>query len=155
VLGALEIKWSDRFANGEEKPKSLIAFCRENNLKQAFMTSRTKFSTAQFGDLEIFHYPTSFLCFGLGMMAGMLEMIRHNFTVDPQLAAGLAEPAKLTLFAQDLIKGFAASIYLKEDLRKEIGKAMPSVLNNLISVTSVDLSKPKNEKETTGKIKST
>jgi predicted AAA+ superfamily ATPase len=44
VISALEIKWSDRFASGEEKPKSLIAFCLENKLNTAIMTSKTMFA---------------------------------------------------------------------------------------------------------------
>lgn len=74
---ALEIKWSDRYANDDEKPKSLIAFCKDNELSEACITSKTIFSERNYSGIKITHIPTSFLCFMLGMFGGLKEFALH------------------------------------------------------------------------------
>lgn len=63
---ALEIKWSDRFASGEDQPKSLISYCVDGELSKAFMTSKSTFSTTTKKKIEVEHIPVSMLCFILG-----------------------------------------------------------------------------------------
>lgn len=65
-LAALEIKWSDRFAEGGEDPKSLLSFCKENKLAEGFITSKTVFAKRQYGGCTIRYVPLSFLCLLIG-----------------------------------------------------------------------------------------
>lgn len=75
-LSALEIKWTDRFALGNEDPKSLIAFCKENNIKEGFATSKTVFSKKIYGEIAVIHIPTSFMCLLLGYSLSLSEFMK-------------------------------------------------------------------------------
>jgi predicted AAA+ superfamily ATPase len=101
ALAALEIKWSDRYAEGEEKPRSLVSFCKENGLTTTFMTSKTRFSETQHGELRIRHFPTSALCFALGAVD---EAHRVDAYLKPELRAKLMETVDAVL---SLISGEA------------------------------------------------
>lgn len=109
VNAALEIKWSDRFANGEEKPRSLISFCRDNNLSQAFMTSKSKLTMTEHGNLKITHIPTAYLCFAIGFFGGMnkaLDMISSSSEkqISEEIAKWQPNLIGITFLKQELVQ---------------------------------------------------
>lgn len=122
VRGALEIKWSDRFASGQDKPKSLIAFCADNGLKQAFMTSKAQFSETNYGELKVTHMPTSFLCLVLGMFGTIIDTA--VFSAESLTSAMSDEERNrvndATLGA--LVSEMKPVKYLKKELASEFGK---------------------------------
>lgn len=63
---ALEIKWSDRYVKKPEELKSLIKFCKENNLKQALVTTATVQSVIVYEDVEITFIPASSYAYTIG-----------------------------------------------------------------------------------------
>lgn len=65
-LSALEIKWTDRFALGNEDPKSLINYCKENLLKEGFATTKSIFTKKTYGGITVYYLPVSFLCLLIG-----------------------------------------------------------------------------------------
>ena len=65
-VGAVEVKWSDRFPTRPEDLDSLIAFCRANGLRQGWTTTRTVRSTVTEEGVSLNFIPTSELCFTVG-----------------------------------------------------------------------------------------
>lgn len=63
---AVEIKWSDRYVEDPKKLKSLVSFCRANNLKDVLVTSRTKTSSCKIGELPIHFIPAGLYCYTVG-----------------------------------------------------------------------------------------
>lgn len=133
ALGALEIKWTDRFASGKESPKSLISFCKENDLQVALMTSKSIFAVGSYGDVKVYHYPTAFLCFVIGMMNAALEQVRF---VVQELQIDLSTEADDKEMNEKFGRGVAASfqglIYLNPELATEIVKAIPVVGSSIL-----------------------
>lgn len=66
VLWAVEVKWSDRYCAKPEELKSLINFCRTNNLTDVLVTSKTKTISRTFDNLEIPFLPASLYCYTVG-----------------------------------------------------------------------------------------
>lgn len=56
---ALEIKWTDRYARNPEELKSLIRFCKENELKQALVTTATMQEVLEYDEIEFTFMPAS------------------------------------------------------------------------------------------------
>lgn len=125
ILGALEIKWSDRFATREEKPKSLISFCSEHSLQNALMTSKKVFSESNHDDLKITHVPTSFLCFVIGLTSGFFGMIKHS----ADRSDDWSELDQNTV--DHLMSHFTATRLLKDDLVGHLKLTIPIVVNSL------------------------
>jgi uncharacterized protein len=121
VKAALEIKWSDQFANGK-KPKSLISFCKTNSLEYALMSSKTIFSETTFDRVVVHHYPTSYLCFVLGIYSGILDTI-HNYTTRVASSKDPEKPSLDERVFENLVTDVVASRYLKEDLLDRLTNA--------------------------------
>lgn len=62
----LEIKWSDRFAGHPGDLKSLLSFCRTNNLKDAHVTTRTTYESRQVENINLEFIPSSLYCYSVG-----------------------------------------------------------------------------------------
>lgn len=62
----VEVKWSDRFFSRPNDLKNVIQFCKENNLKQALVTTKTKTGVHTIGDLNIEFVPVSLYCYTVG-----------------------------------------------------------------------------------------
>ncbi|MDY0314258.1 MAG: ATP-binding protein [Bacteroidales bacterium] len=63
---ALEIKWTDRYIKRPEALKSLIKFCKENNLKQALVTSINIQDVKEINGLELSFIPAASYAYTVG-----------------------------------------------------------------------------------------
>jgi hypothetical protein len=63
---ALEVKWSDRFADHPEELKSLLKFCHEHNLAKAGVTTQTQTRTTAKDSVTLEFTPAALYCFLLG-----------------------------------------------------------------------------------------
>jgi hypothetical protein len=63
---ALEIKWSDRYAQKPNELKSLIKFCNENEIKQALVTTLTIQQVIVCEDIELTFIPASAYAYTVG-----------------------------------------------------------------------------------------
>ena len=70
-LWALEIKWSDRYASHLGELKSVLKFCADNNLEEAYVTSITKNETIQLSNLKLHFIPSSVYAYAVGAMTLM------------------------------------------------------------------------------------
>lgn len=68
---AVEIKWSNRFYQNPNKLKSLIHFCKVNNLGNALITSIDKSGNKVVEDIEFTFVPASLYAYNIGV--GTLE----------------------------------------------------------------------------------
>lgn len=68
-VSALEIKWSDKFANNPKALKGLIKFSNLNKLPVVVASTRTKFANATIGNIDIRQYPAAVLAFHFGINA--------------------------------------------------------------------------------------
>ena len=75
---AAEVKWSDRYPSRPEELGSLVAFCRENGLTQAWVTSRTIRSAVTEDGVSLNFIPMSELCF----------TVSHNIIHGKRVASG-------------------------------------------------------------------
>lgn len=66
---ALEIKWSDRFADRPESLKGLMKFVRHNRLALAWATTRSKISQQTINGCKIGQWPAAALAFHYGVRA--------------------------------------------------------------------------------------
>lgn len=134
IVAALEIKWSDRFANNEEKPKSLISFCKDTGLKEAMMTSKTVYAETEYGGLKIQHFPTSVLCFVIGMIDGIFESIKHSTLKNKILLSGSKE--QIEQASKNMVEAVAKELlalnFLKEDLSQQTMKAIQPVTSLVV-----------------------
>ena len=62
----VEIKWSNRFYHKPQELKSLINFCRENNIKSAIVTSIDQLATKEIQDLKLTFLPASIYAYNIG-----------------------------------------------------------------------------------------
>lgn len=76
-----EIKWTDRFAKGEEKPNSLIYFCQKNGIRTAIITTKTKFLLTTIDGVEVKFVPSAFYCYlvGKSVLAGKSSLNLNEF----------------------------------------------------------------------------
>jgi predicted AAA+ superfamily ATPase len=66
---ALEIKWSNRYANKPETLRGLMKFVRCNRLSKAWATTRSKFSRIEIDGTPIVQWPAAALAFHYGVRA--------------------------------------------------------------------------------------
>jgi len=63
---ALEIKWSDRYVSKTNELKSIIKFCKENNLREALITTLTIQEIKNFEGIEFNFIPSSAYAYTVG-----------------------------------------------------------------------------------------
>lgn len=68
-IAALEIKWSDKFANRPEALKGLMKFVRGNRLPLGWATTRSKISQQTIDGSQIHQWPAAALAFHYGVRA--------------------------------------------------------------------------------------
>ncbi len=62
----VEVKWSDRNVKYPDHFSNLINFCRKNNIKSSWITTKSESSSAQIGDIKLEFVPSSLYCFMVG-----------------------------------------------------------------------------------------
>jgi len=67
--GALEIKWSDRFARRPQALSGLIKFSQKNRLRLAWASTRSQFGSETIGETEVRQWPAAVLAFHYGASA--------------------------------------------------------------------------------------
>ena len=65
-IWALEIKWSDRYFEKPKELKSLIKFCKENELQSPIVTSINKEGEIEYDDINIQFIPSSSYAYTVG-----------------------------------------------------------------------------------------
>lgn len=68
-LTALEIKWSDKYADKPEALKGLMKFARANRLPQVWATTRSRIAAQDKGGCEVRQWPAAALAFHYGVCA--------------------------------------------------------------------------------------
>ena len=63
---AVEVKWSDRDCDNLSELKSVLSFCRSNQLRHILVISRTKTLTCEEQGITIQFLPASLYCFTAG-----------------------------------------------------------------------------------------
>jgi hypothetical protein len=66
---ALEIKWSDRYADQPGSLKGLVRFASNNSLPSVWATTRNRIGTSTIGDSKIHQWPAAALAFHYGVQA--------------------------------------------------------------------------------------
>lgn len=66
---ALEIKWSDRYADKPEDLKGLVRFVRNNKLRESWATTRSAFGRTAIGEGVLRQWPAAVLTFHYGARA--------------------------------------------------------------------------------------
>ena len=69
AVAALEIKWSDKFADRPEALKGLMKFARANRLPVAWATTRSLVRQRSLEDLQVHQWPAAALAFHYGVRA--------------------------------------------------------------------------------------
>jgi predicted AAA+ superfamily ATPase len=77
-IAALEIKWSDRYADQPELLKGLLKFVRIHGLRKAWATTRTVFRTHQVEGCTIECWPAAALAFHYGSRAVRGRLANHE-----------------------------------------------------------------------------
>ena len=65
-LWALEIKWSDRYVSQTNELKSLLKFCKENNLSRALVTTISLQELKIYDGITFYFIPASAYAFTIG-----------------------------------------------------------------------------------------
>lgn len=63
---AIEVKWSDRVLGQADELTGLLAFCQQNRVPEAGVTTRTVHAAREVGDTELEFTPASEYCYVLG-----------------------------------------------------------------------------------------
>ena len=63
---AVEIKWSNRFFEAPNELRSLVTFCKENNLSQALATTIDKTGVKEYNGIQIQFIPASVYAYNVG-----------------------------------------------------------------------------------------
>ena len=63
---AIEAKWSDSCVRNPSEIRTLVAFCAQNDLHEATVTTRTKRGQIDVDDIAIEFVPTSLYCYTVG-----------------------------------------------------------------------------------------
>ena len=66
---AIEVKWSNQYIKSPGKLKSLLKYCKENDLKRAWVTSIDKFERVEIQGIELMFYPAASYCFSVGKIS--------------------------------------------------------------------------------------
>lgn len=61
-----EIKWSNRYVEKPRELKSLLHFCRTNQLQKAMVTTISQTDTKQMDELSLTFLPASIYCYNIG-----------------------------------------------------------------------------------------
>ena len=64
---ALEIKWSNQYAKDPQKLKSLLAFCKENNLTQALVTTLSYQDVKEVQGVQLSFIPCATYAYTVGL----------------------------------------------------------------------------------------
>lgn len=75
-LWGVEIKWSNRYFEKPNELKSLIHFCKSNQLQKALVTSIDKLGNKQLDELHFTFLPASVYCYNIGDIT--LKMKNQN-----------------------------------------------------------------------------
>jgi uncharacterized protein len=75
-LWAIEVKWSNRYYDHPNELKSLIFFCKKNNLESAVVTTIDKEGSKDFDGLKLMYYPAAMYAYTVG--ANTIEQKRHR-----------------------------------------------------------------------------
>lgn len=67
VNWAVEVKWSDRYVDHPGELKSLISFCRANQLKSVAVTTRTLFAERTVEGITLRFIPAALYCYTVGL----------------------------------------------------------------------------------------
>lgn len=62
---AMEVKWSDRYCDSPGELANLVDYCIANDLKQAWVTSKTRNAKCQVKGIDLIFLPTSVYCYSL------------------------------------------------------------------------------------------
>jgi predicted AAA+ superfamily ATPase len=63
---AVEVKWSDRHVDNHSELRSLISFCKANEVMVASVTTRSRFLKRDIGGVTVTFVPASIYCFTVG-----------------------------------------------------------------------------------------
>ncbi|HYF67300.1 MAG TPA: ATP-binding protein [Ohtaekwangia sp.] len=63
---AVEIKWTNRYFEAPNELKSLVSFCRENELTQALVTSIDKSGIKEYNNIQIQYLPAAVYAYNVG-----------------------------------------------------------------------------------------
>lgn len=80
-VAALEIKWSDKYADRPESLKGLMRFVRGNQLTEAWATTRSTFGRAKIDGGELRQWPAAVLTFHYGIRAVRGRLAAHEARV--------------------------------------------------------------------------
>lgn len=76
---ALEVKWSDRFAEKPHELKKLIQFCAEHNIPRATITTKTILKETKIQNITLQFIPASLYCYNKGAEMLEIEWINYFF----------------------------------------------------------------------------
>ncbi len=62
----IELKWSNRYVAKPNELKSLLSFCKKNNLRSTTVTTLDVFKTIEVDGIEIRFVPASYYCYTVG-----------------------------------------------------------------------------------------
>ena len=65
-LWAMEVKWSNQYLQNPGKLKSLMTYCKENDLNQANITTIDKFAKIEYQTLVLSFIPAPVYCYSIG-----------------------------------------------------------------------------------------
>jgi len=77
-LSALEIKWSDRYAERPEELKGLVRFARNTGLAHVWATTRTRAIDSQLDGCRVHQCPAAVLAFHYGVGAVRGRLVLHE-----------------------------------------------------------------------------
>lgn len=65
-MWAIEIKWSNRYVDSPNELKSVVAFCKDNGLTSAIVTTIDKERQLNIKDVQIAYFPASVYAYVVG-----------------------------------------------------------------------------------------
>lgn len=81
-IWAVEVKWSDRCDHDTVELKNLLAFCRDNSLERAIITTKSISADKKFGNIDIKLVPTALYCYMVGL--NLIKTRRSHSTNENQ-----------------------------------------------------------------------
>lgn len=84
---AVEVKWADRYVERPHELKSLLDYCRANDLRDVAVTTKSRYLDTEFDGVKISFVPTSIYCFTVGynLVRGFAG---RNLPRDPRPSGG-------------------------------------------------------------------
>jgi len=87
-LWVLEVKWSDRHIDSHGDLRSLISFCKANDILAVVVTSKSRFERKKIAGVEVTFIPASLYCFTIGFnIVNSREMSMKIETAKPPAEA--------------------------------------------------------------------